>query len=130
VNGMGIGCQCGTCEDCWRNAGCPRVWPLPRQVVASQALLDATAPGTITDQRIKLDSARQIFTRLRGHAVPVELSRRIDHWMACAAPSEYERVCDVLIRNLIVAAVGWAAGDGTLEDLQAAAHELRAAGDR
>lgn len=86
--------------------------------------------GQCNDQRIKLDGARQLFERLRGHPVPVDRSRRIDHWLAQAAPSDYERVCDVLIRQLIVAAVGWAAGDGsTLEDLQDAAHQLRAAGE-
>ena len=33
-------CPCGVCDDCWKNAGCPRQWPLP--VVP----LDVEAIGT------------------------------------------------------------------------------------
>jgi hypothetical protein len=103
--------------------------PDVRGLIATQTELGVQLTKELNDARIKLDSARQIFTRLRGHAVPVELSHRIDHWLLHAVPSEYERVCDVLIRNLVVAAVGWSAGDGSLEDLQDAAHQLRAAGE-
>lgn len=85
--------------------------------------------GQCNDQRVKLDGARQLFERLRHAAVPVELSHRIDQWLASAMPSDYERVCNHLIRQLVIAAVGWSSGDGTLEDLQQAAHQLRAAGE-
>lgn len=94
--------------------------------------------------RIKLDGARQILERLRHCAVPVELSRRIEHWLASATPSKEERLQHHLTNALVAAAVAWSAHDSKVERIDPEhelmvspmleavlerAHELRLAGE-
>lgn len=162
-----VGCGCGHCDECWRNAGCPAVWPLPKPAPAEPQPCGRIASAThcceyhgihsdddFAAARIKLDGARQILERLRHCAVPVELSRRIEHWLASATPSKEERLQHHLTQVLVAAAVQWSAHEGRvaavdteaataaphpfdqplrtplLEAFLDAAHQLRAAGEQ
>lgn len=125
------------------DAAAARIAELEQQVLArdAQVLEDGR---TIVDQRIKLDSARQILERMQHQRVQMDLSRRIDHWLASTTTSKEERLLHHLTATLAKAAVAWSAHEAKveridpgselvmtpfLEALLERAHELRLAGE-